>query len=361
MARRLTVVIVSALAILAPAEASATHLTGTGDLAGPTVAWGFNDDWGVSNGAFTADTATRHAQIAGAIMPDSLSANRFHVQWADVQPKNRPFNWRRTDAVYAAMREHSVRPIMMLFNAPGWARDPAATCPSALPCGYPPAAQYDDKWRAFVKGAVKRYREVRAIEIWNEANLGRFWAPAADPVRYSALLESAWEEARAARSSVPILVGGLVRATTNGTNMAANSFLDQVYANAGSGAFDGIGSHPYPHQAPYVERMWTRLDALRGVRDRYGDVAPLWITEIGVSSDPVSGVPLEQQGDVLLELYRSIEGHDVSSFVIHRLHDIGSEGSYWDQFGVLDQDLAPKPAYCELGTSIGTPCAGGPG
>ena len=60
-------------------------------------------------------------------------------------------------------------------------------------------------------------------------------------------------------------------------------------------------------------------------------------------------MPLDQQGDELIRLYRSIEGHDVRSFVVHRLYDIGSQS-----FGVLQEDLTPKPAYGELGAAIGT-------
>jgi polysaccharide biosynthesis protein PslG len=296
--------------------------------------------------------------LAGAIMPDSLSANRFHVQWAAVEPSEGARNWTRTDAVYTAMQRHTVRPIMMLYGAPGWARDPAATCPAANPCAYPPLAQHDGKWKQFVRAAVTRYPNVRAIEIWNEANLRRFWAPAVDPKRYAAILMAAHGAVLAARSSAPVLVGGVYPATTNGKNMSAGSFLREVYARAGTGAFEGIGTHPYPRQAPFVETMWQWLDELRAVRDEYGDSAtPLWITEVGVSTAVASGgVPLDQQGDVLAELYRSIEGHDIASFVIHRLHDIGIEGSYWNQTGVLYEDLTRKPAYCELGAAIGTAC-----
>ena len=52
---------------------------------------------------------------------------------------------------------------------------------------------------------------------------------------------------------------------------------------------------------------------------------------------------LDTQGDELIKLYRSIEGRDVASFIIHRLHDIDGEGSCWNQTGVVDQNLNPKP------------------
>lgn len=346
------------------APAPATHLTATGSPGGPTVPWGFNEDWGWPPPAhpsypyFNASLANAQMETAGAIMPDSLSANRLHVQWADVEWRRGNYDWSRTDPVYQAMQQHTARPVMVLYNTPGWASDPAATCPAAPdPCAYPPLAKYDSQWKKFVQAAVKRYRNVRAIEIWNEPNIARFWAPAADPKRYATVLKTAHSAALAAKSTVPILVGGLIPTGTNGTNVSASEFLRQVYANASAGAFEGIASHPYPHQAPYVETMWKRLDALRAVRDEQGDAAtPLFITEVGVSTDPASGVPPDQQGDVLVDLYRAIEGHDVRSFVIHRLHDISSEGGYWNQTGVLHQDLTPKPAYCELGASIGTPC-----
>lgn len=301
-------------------------------------------------------------------MPDALSANRFHVQWADVEWQRGKYDWTRTDPVYEAMQRHTTRPVMLLYNTPAWARDPAATCPSENPCAYPPLAKYDSRWKQFVHAAVSRYRNVRAVEIWNEPNVGRFWAPAANPKRYSSVLKTAHSAVLAAKSTAPVLVGGLKPTATNGTDVSAPEFLRQVYANAGAAAFEGIGASEPAFDgvdtAFFVERMWERLNALRAVRDARGDSAtPLWI-KVAVSTDPASGVPLDQQGDALVELYRSIEGHDVAAFIIHRLHDIGtfggSEASYWNQMGVMTQDengtLTPKPAYCELGASIGTPC-----
>jgi hypothetical protein len=344
--------------LLAPAGASAKPPTATGSPGGPSVPWGFNEDWGWSNGAFSgAQTANLHMQKAGAIMPDSLSANRFHVQWAYVEGVRGTYNWSMSDAQYAAMQKYTKKPIMLLYRAPVWARDPARTCAQGGDelCIYPPLPQYDSDWKAFVKAAVTRYPNVRAIEVWNEPNIATFWSPAADPSRYAAIVSAAHDAVRAAGSKAPVLTGGLYPANTTGGNVAAKEFLGQVYATGGAGAFEGIGSHPYAHQAPYVDRMWTRLDALRAVRDQYGDSAtPLWITEVGISSDATSGVGLDQQADVLAELYHSIEGRDVRSFVIHRLYDVGSD--YWGQYGVLNQDLTPKPGYCELGAAIGTAC-----
>ena len=176
-------------------------------------------------------------------------------------------------------------------------------------CIYPPLPQFDADWKAFVRAAVTRYPNVRAIEVWNEPNIATFWSPAADPIRYAAVLKAAYDAVRAAGSKAPVLTGGLYPANTINGNVSAKDFLGQVYATAGAGVFDGIGSHPYAHQEVYVDRMRTRLDALRAVRDQYGDSAtPLWITEVGISSEATSGVGLDRQADVLADLYRSLAG-----------------------------------------------------
>jgi polysaccharide biosynthesis protein PslG len=341
-----SVAVASALAILlAPAGASA---------ASPTVPWGFNEDWGWSNGGFnSAQTANLHMQKAGAIMPDALSANRLHVMWSYVEGTRGRYDWSVSDAQYAAMQTYTRRPIMMLGRAPAWARDPARTCAwgGDEHCMYPQIPKYDTQWKAFVKAATARYRNVRAIEIWNEPNLARFWSPAADPVRYATILKQAHSAVRSASSSVPVVTGGIFPVATANGNVKAATFLSQIYTTAGASAFEGIGSHPYVYKAPYVDGMRSRLDALRSVRNQKADSAtPLWVTEAGIATDS-SGVPADQQGAMLTDLYHSIEGTDVRSFVIHRFYDVGG-----DFYGVVNNDLTPKPAYCGLGAAIGTAC-----
>ncbi|HYU60562.1 MAG TPA: hypothetical protein VEK39_07370 [Solirubrobacterales bacterium] len=348
-------VALAAGAIIAASAASATAPPAVGSRAA-TVAWGFNDDWGWSKAKFHARLASRELESAGAIMPDALSANRFHVQWAGVERRRGHYSWGRTDRVYRAMQQYATRPVMLLYNAPWWARDPHARCPGKADCAYPPRTRHLDDWRRFVRAAVSRYPDVRAVEVWNEPNLARFWAPRAEPRRYSMLLGAAHDAVAATGLGVPVLVGGLLPVDATARSLAPAEFLRGVYSAAGAGAFEGIGAHPYPYEAPFVQNMWKALDALRAVATEFGDAAaPLWITEVGVSTHASSGVTLDQQGDVLVDLYRSIEGRNVRSFVIHRFR-VGSEGGYWNGTAVVSKHLSPKPAYCELGAAIGVPC-----
>jgi hypothetical protein len=347
------------LAMLAPSNASATHLTDTGSPEGPTVPWGFKDYWGFSpDGTWSAEQADRDIELAAAITPDSLSTLRLFVQWRGVEWTRDQYNWTQTDRVYQAMEANGVEPIMLIHDAPNWARDPAATCPSAGGCIYPPLPQYDGEWRQFVEDAVSRYPNVRAIEVWNEPNLAKFWGPAPDPGRYAEVLALAHDAATAARSSAPVITGGLspVRSTT-GTRISSREFLRETYNQGCACDFEGIGTHAYPRTEPLVAEMWHEVERLFAVRDNHNDSGThLWNTEVSVSSDPTEGFGPERQGAELVRLYRSIEDHEIESFIIYRFHDAADGTPYWNHTGVVDQGLAPKPAYCELGAAIGDAC-----
>jgi GH35 family endo-1,4-beta-xylanase len=353
---------------LGASTAAATHFTKTGSPAGPTVPWGFNEDWGFSGvGAertWTPELTTEHINLASAIMPDSLSTNRFHVRWADIEVTQDDYNWEKPQAVYEAMDANSVEPVMVISQAPTWAREPGATCPSPDPCAFPPAdaEDIDDEWEEFVSLAVARYPNVRAIEVWNEPNLARFWAPAPDPARYVQILALAYDAAVAAGKSAPVITGALspVRKTSDETpprRISSRVFLREIYNQGCACDFEGIGAHPFAMNKHPVNQMWRELDRLFEVRDNHDDSGtPLWITEVSVSSDRQEGVGLMRQGRELVSLYHSIEGHEIESFIIHRLHDVTDETPYWNHTGVVDENLVPKPAYCHLGAAIGTPC-----
>jgi hypothetical protein len=358
----LLVVLTGLLAVFVnPPGAVATHLTATGSPDGePSVPWGFNEDWGWSATGWSSDLAAQQVGDAAAIMPDSLGADRFAVQWAEVESVRGQYDWKIADEVYRLMRENSVSPVMVLYNAPAWARDPAGTCPySPNPCAHPPLPAYDSDWKDFVEAAVARYPAVRAVEIWNEPNTALFWAPAADPQRYVELLADAHDAVEAAGAPAPVITGGLAPTPTTATGLSASKFLREIYELGCACDFDGIGAHPIVWHLPLLETLWNHIEGLTTVRDEHGDSdTPLWITEVSVTTDPSAetGVSLEEQGDALIQLYQSVEGHDMRSFIIHRFHDVPEDGWFWSQTGVVSEDLTPKPAYCELGESIGDPC-----
>jgi hypothetical protein len=353
---------------LVPSTASAIHLTDTGTgTAG--VPWGFHESWGSSASGWSANVAAQQAELAAAIAP-ATSATHFTVQWSGVERQPGQYDWTRTDAVYDTLLANSLEPVMVIFDAPWWARDSGASCPAdeGRACTYPPLPEHYEAWEDFVEAAVDRYPDAVAIEVWNEPNIGRFWAPAPDPVRYAAVLGHAHQAVRDAGSTAPVLLGGLV--PTN--NITPAVFLDRVYDNGGADDFEGIASHPYSRQQPLVETTWARVETLTDVSNEHLDFdTPIWITEVGVSSDETqsTGVNSDDQGDELVRLHNALRGHEVgsseapeqpevASFIIYRLIDDspGGEGTFFRHMGVLNPDLTPKTAYCELTALLGALC-----
>jgi hypothetical protein len=310
------------------------------------------------------------------------SIDRLAVSWASVE--RRPpapaangsrvhrFNWTVVARVYDAMLAAGIRPVVLAYGTPEWARqsgwDRPGTCRAAYgeACSYPPGAQHLADWRAFVAALARRFPRMVALEVWNEPNIPRFFAPSPSPALYSRLLTVAHQAARASGARVPVLSGGLAAGTSKtGAGIPAARFLGGVYRHAGKGAFDGIASHPYPQHAPWVGQMTANLDKLRRVRDRFGDRGtPLWITEVGVGGTLPprlkGSVDPARQGPILVRMYRSTEDSDVRAFLVYAFRETKTEGPKFEPYGVMRASLAPKPAYCYLASRLGgvSPCAG---
>jgi hypothetical protein len=374
------------LAMVAPATASADHLTDTISRGGPTVPWGFNEFWGFSGDGdeWSAEQSDREIALANAIMPRDQSAHRLFVQWRRVEftedlYETDPTRWAVTDAAYQAMQgaEPERKPVMVIHDAPDWAHDSSDLPPEQCECIYPPDRDHDEDWQEFVQDAVTRYPNVRAIEVWNEPNLPRFWGLDPAPARYVRVLEAAHDAVVAAGSSAPVITGGLAPVEDGGKRIASDRFLTRIYTDANEvprpgvqETFEGIGTHPFTMSKKLLDDMWFELDRLFAVRNTHDDDpagTPLWITEISVSSDPTVGVGPQRQGTELARLYRSIKGHEIESFIIFRFHDCADDPTvpcagfanlFFNNTGVVEQNLVPKPAYCNLGAQIGVPAIG---
>jgi hypothetical protein len=301
------------------------------------------------------------------------SIDRLAVSWEAVErtPPLRTggsvvhtYNWDPVVRSYRAMLLAGIRPVVLAFGAPTWARragwERPGTCRAAHGglCAYPPRRRHLPDWRAFVEALVRQFPRMVGLEIWNEPNLPRFFAPEPSPSLYSSLLRAAHRAARAAGATVPVISGGLAAGTAGGGGIPAPRFLAGVYRAAGKESFDGIGTHPYPQGPPWVAQMTANLDGLRRVRDRFGDRAtPLWLTEVGVGGTAgrrhQGSVGLARQGPILVRMYRSIQDGDVSGFLVYSLRETKTEGPKFEPYGVVGASLRPKPAYCYLALRLG--------
>jgi hypothetical protein len=394
-------VVIAALTVLGVAAGSAWANHDPGN--NPMATFGFNDDWG-----FPSNGNSREIADMGAILPDDRTVNRLHISWAVVEPKapglltqlqclaldpsgtyvgGHCFQWDDVDQAYAALQAQSDRPVIQVGNSPAWARDAQhSTCLIAdegKSCNsFPPDPDHLPQWRFMLEQVIARYgvnssgQVAKALEVWNEPNLTKFWGPGVNPAEYTPLLYRAYvarsnvAASKPAAGDLPIITAGLSgQADTvphdEGIKVMRDAqFLQGVYDNAQRAWFDGIGIHPYDGGRPTVDGMWTILNRIIDKRNANGDdgnSAPLYITEMGASSNspnPTDGTPPGygvKQGDCLLKLYRSLNGHAIKTFIVHRFReDPMSDGqgvgdSWFDWSAVTHRDFSPKESYNVIG------------
>ena len=229
------------------------------------------------------------AQQMGLSARAGATVDRLAVSWGKVEPtpplqqagsRVHRFNWASVATVYRAMLSAGMRPIVLVYGTPPWARqlgwDRPGTCRAAHNegCSYPPSPRHLVDWRTFIGALVRRFPRMVALEVWNEPNVPRFWAPLPSPTLYSRLLQAADKAAHGSGVPVPVVTGGLASQQTGAHGgIPAATFLTRVYRLVGLASFDGIGVHPYPQGPPWTQRMTADLDVLRRVRDRFHDHA----------------------------------------------------------------------------------------
>jgi hypothetical protein len=243
-----------------------------------------------------------------------VDAIRIPVSWPAVQPTpDGELQWGGTDAWMEAASRSRLEVLPFLYDAPSWAVHPAtvpgthgaAQAPSHLPVG----GRAGRKWARFVRAAVERYgtrgtfwREhpllprmpVHTWQIWNEENF-KYFVAHPNPGEYGRLVRRSDHALRAGDPRARLLLGGLfarpaeVRYRVQPPEAyTAAVFLRLMYRRTPGIAshFDGVALHPYASRyqwlAPEIEE--TRLV----LRDAGDAGEPLWITELGWSSQHLS-------------------------------------------------------------------------
>src|SRR5262245_21797654 len=105
---------------------------------------------------------------------------RFTLRWNVIarrrpkqptSPRDRAYDWRRSDRVLRGLRRHALTPVLTLVGTPAWANGRRA------PNFAPP---HPRDFRAFARAAATRYPWVRYWLIWNEPNK-RLWLRPTNP------------------------------------------------------------------------------------------------------------------------------------------------------------------------------------
>jgi hypothetical protein len=212
---------------------------------------------------------------------------RVDCSWNTIQPNDSSsFSWEAFDRIVESANERGIHVLPILTYTPRWARSPE--CVHTSKC-HP---DNTEEFAEFARAAVQRYasKGIDAWEIWNEPNMGIFWAPHADPEQYTELLTHAHEAIKDMAPSATVITGGLAPVESRGINMSALDFTERMYLEGAKEHFDALGYHPYTYPAsPSIydkHNAWSQMDetplSLRGIM-KYNDDGEknIWLTEYG--------------------------------------------------------------------------------
>jgi hypothetical protein len=250
-------------------------------LCGPAGAAVPRSFFGVmSDGPLFAPTVDLGGELA-LMRSSGVGSTRIAVDWRMIEPVRGAEDFTGLDAFVAAAAQQRIDVLPVVLGAPGWAaRDPAV--PSSPPRD--PA-----EYAAFLTTLIGRYgpagvfwqahpelrpQPIRRWQIWNEPDLGKYWAQKDWAPGYVRLLRVARKAVKAADPTAQVVLAGL-------TN---RSWLDlgRVYRAGGGRLFDVAAVHPFSKRVANVLKI-VRL--VRAQMRRYGDRSkPLVLSEVSWSS-----------------------------------------------------------------------------
>jgi polysaccharide biosynthesis protein PslG len=279
---------------------------------------------------------------------------RIDIDWSIIESEQSQLDWMSTDTLVDEAGARGMNVLGVLAFSPAWARS-SATDPSEIASHSRP----DDvaSYANFARVAAKRYASqgVHDWEIWNEPNSSKFWPPRPDGDEYGELFRVAAEAIHGVDPAATLLIGGLSpKFEEPEAEISPTDYLEQLYGNGAAQLADGIAVHPYSFPSlPMDEDQRTvgglkDLPALRTVMDRHGDGGKkIWITEFGAPTGTgPHAVSDEDQAAALLQARHQVDRWDwAGPLIYYELVDGGTDLSDTEQnFGVLREDLSPKPA-----------------
>lgn len=231
---------------------------------------------------------------------------RVPVPWTTVEATPGGFNWSAVDPFFVGAATVGIEVLPFLYGAPSWAVpvDARWGSPRNLPVKTGAQRSY---WKNFVTQAVLRYgpngsfwaenpglpqRPARTWQVWNEANF-KYFVGVPNPADYGKLVKLSHAAIKAADPGAKVMLCGLFSRPKEATRkfkppqaFFAADFLEQMYEKTPGikSKFNGVALHPYTSNykrlMPYVEEFRDVLEANRDAGK------PLWITELGWSSQP---------------------------------------------------------------------------
>ena len=257
---------------------------------------------------------------------------RLDFDWFRIEPQPGAFRWDDLDRVVSRTAAGGASMLATLAYTPAW----ASSNPGNPQISDPPAEV--TTWTDFARAAIERYRhEVKHWQFWNEPNLRQFWTGSRVQYR-TQILAPAASVAHAIDPALRVVAPGLANLRD-----WRDWFREAMNARD---AIDVVDHHDYQRSGadvlPDLERDGPAQPSLRTLMQQLGvEDKPFWLTETGIRSD--QGDQRQYYADVVAGLS---ERTWVSRVFFFHYWDGPGQGN--GGFGIVNEDLSPKPAYLFL-------------
>jgi hypothetical protein len=328
--RRLVLLSLAALALLAPSAASAS----------PYVQYGLQDDAWLENGPGTLDARLDRLQSLG------VDLVRITLDWRATEPTRGTYDWSTIDPVLQGLHDRQIQVLLTLYGTPGWANGGKAE-------NWAPTDK--TSFAAFAATVAKRYSFVRKWAIWNEPNQRRWLRPTSPTVYTQFLLNPAYAAIHRASPGSQVAGGATApRGSTGGVSPLA-WLAGMATARA---RLDAYAHNPYPldpgetptsggcnHCSTVTMATLDRL--LTAVKRAFGPSTRVWLTEYGYQTNPpdhLLGVSYASQARYLAQAaLKTYESPRVDVLIQYLVEDEPNPARW--QSGLLTDTGLAKPAY----------------
>ena len=269
------------------------------------------------------------------VEPDGPSASHGHGDWGTL------------DHIIWAAESRGLKVLGIVAYTPDWASDTGELW------SYPDPQAFEQYFAAL----LRHYPEIQAWELWNEPNYERFSFGGPDPAKFVSYLRSARKVRDSLGSKAKLISGGVAP----GGQIDIGTWLNEVAMRGGLKLIDGYGIHPYsgvPADDP--RSLMMQLESLHRRLAQLGRPdLPLWLTEYGAPSTPVANgygpaLTEAQQADRLRTAYALATRFDwIENMTWYEFLDEDDDSrDPEDNFGMVRNDLTPKPAYTAFRDAI---------
>lgn len=275
------------------------------------------------------DPSVHDPKMYKAVADAGATIIRLGFNWDQIERTKGKPDWTYLDKQVELAIDNNLAIVGLINSTPSWASPTGKDTPF-----YAPKIEAKAEFESFCRQLVARYKgRIKYWEFWNEAN-GFGWHTDKGynlAEEYVPWLKIAYVTLKEADPSCLVGLTGLDDADGNGP-----IYLRKVYELGGKGYFDAVIDHPYYMNGPYKP---DKILALRAIMDENGDNSlPIWITELGWECKDRE----EEVARYLTEYFNILSKPEFDYIPIATYHTICD---FSLQFGLMDKDLKPRPAY----------------